>query len=133
MVDATDPLESRLLLADGAAGIRVADILELPAAPSLVVLAACDTASETTGSAEASSLASAFLAVGARQVLGTLWPVTDQVAAELSARIHSQLARGRNAADALRSVQAEAMTDVPAWSSFVAYGSFESEVPEDTP
>jgi hypothetical protein len=61
----------------------------------LAVLAACDTA--RTGPVladEVINLASAFQLAGYRQVVGTLWPVLDTVAARLNRRIHAAVAGG---------------------------------------
>jgi len=61
----------------------------------LAVLAACDTA--RTGPVladEVINLASAFQLAGYRQVVGTLWPVLDTVAARLNRRVHATVASG---------------------------------------
>jgi CHAT domain-containing protein len=70
----------------------------------LVVLSACETArEEDTGQRE--SLARAFLAAGAANVVGTLWRIEDADAAEFFPRLHQHLAEGRTPADALRATQ----------------------------
>ena len=59
----------------------------------LAFLAACDTA--RTGAVladEVINLASAFQLAGYRQVVGTLWPVLDTLAARLTRRVHAAVA-----------------------------------------
>ena len=51
------------------------------------------------------SIARAFLAAGARNVIGTLWEIDDDAAAPLFHRIHRELRAGSSASDALRNAQ----------------------------
>jgi CHAT domain-containing protein len=79
--------------------------LHLQNAP-LVVLAACGTMRGNPEHIEGMpSLARAFLAAGARNVIGTLWDVDDEAVAPLFRRVHQQLRNGVLPADALRSAQ----------------------------
>jgi CHAT domain-containing protein len=72
----------------------------------LVVLAACGTirgdASHVEGMA---SIARAFLAAGAHDVIGTLWEIDDNTAAALFRRVHQHLRDGATPAAALRDAQ----------------------------
>ncbi len=81
--------------------------LDLRARP-LVVLSACGTLrGNPTHVAGMPSLARAFLAAGARAVVGTLWEIDDDVAAHLFIRFHERLGAGEVPAGALRAAQLE--------------------------
>ena len=75
-------------LADGRLSVR--EILELDIEGASVVLLGCDTATRPVSSAhgagagELLSLSEAFLLAGARNVVGNLWPVTEQVGRRLA-------------------------------------------------
>jgi len=96
-----------------AGALDAADIarLKLRNAP-LVVLAACGTIRGEADHVEGMpSVASAFLAAGARGVVGTLWEINDDVAARLFRRIHEQILAGQSAPAALRNAQIELARD----------------------
>jgi len=57
----------------------------------MVVLAACRTNASGEDYDEAFSLATAFLAAGARTVFATLWPVPDSATSLLMYMVHHQL------------------------------------------
>jgi len=92
----------------GSAGdLDASDIaaLHLTNAP-LVILAACGTMRGDSEHVEGMpSMARAFLAAGARNVVGTLWEVDDETAGPLFARLHRELQRGLDISAALRSAQ----------------------------
>jgi CHAT domain-containing protein len=74
----------------------------------LVVLAACGTIRGDADHVEGMpSVARAFLAAGARGVVGTLWEIDDDAAAQLFRRFHQRLSDGQSAAAALRDAQIE--------------------------
>ncbi|HYM60020.1 MAG TPA: CHAT domain-containing protein [Thermoanaerobaculia bacterium] len=78
----------------------------------LVVLAACGTfRGDTAHVAGMSSLAQAFLAAGARGVVGTLWEVDDDLSASLFSRLHEGLRAGASPARALRAAQIAMLHD----------------------
>ena len=105
------PERSRLLLADGE--LPVARILaqahaRMPgSAGGLVILAACTSDLTLTDHDEALTLASAFLAVGATGVVGSLWPVADSLTAVAMFMLHRHLVLNPDdsPADALRASQ----------------------------
>lgn len=77
---------------------------------NVVVLAACETLrAPRSAQARALSLGGAFLAAGAKDVIGTLAPVSDEQARAIFTSVHRQLSRGNDAAAALRSAQLEAL------------------------
>ncbi|RMI26748.1 CHAT domain-containing protein, partial [Streptomyces triticirhizae] len=103
------PTRSALRLADGRA-LTVARLLEHAAAPGaagpLVVLSACETDLSTRDHDEALTLATALLARGAVDVVGSRWAVNDGASAVLMTAFHHFLAdRGLAPADALRAAQ----------------------------
>jgi CHAT domain-containing protein len=73
----------------------------------LVVLSACDTSSSNAGPSGTLNLSRAFLAGGARAVVGTLWAMPDTEAADFSMRLHHALTRGESVQKAMRSAQLE--------------------------
>lgn len=89
---------------DGLLYVRDIAALSLTRAP-LVVLAGCRTASAGRSAASVSSFATAFLAAGARTVVGTLWDVDDDVAADISIALHVAMSHGEAPSVALRGVQ----------------------------
>jgi CHAT domain-containing protein len=101
-------------------------VLRLPAT-RVVVLAACDSASEapSASSQGISSLARAFLAAGIPVVIGSQWDVEDNAAAELSRRFHRWYGRGADPATALRLAQLDLIARqrrVREWAAFAAIG-----------
>jgi CHAT domain-containing protein len=86
--------------------LSVDEILELDLAADLVVLSGCGSARGRPTAAGTLSLARAFLAAGSRRVLATLWPVGDELAADLVGRFYAERARrGGDEAGALRAAQ----------------------------
>ncbi|MBO1416198.1 CHAT domain-containing protein [Streptomyces sp. FH025] len=76
-----------------------------PAGP-LVVLSACETDLSTRDHDEALTLATAFLAAGAKDVVGSRWTARDGATALMMAVFHHRLAvHGRSPADALQDAQ----------------------------
>ncbi len=78
----------------------------------VVVLAACETLRvPRTAQTFAMSLGGGFLAAGARDVVGTLAPVSDNEARQIFLQIHRHLASGLDVASAVRQAQIEALSD----------------------
>lgn len=112
--------ESMLLLAHDTS-LTLADLLALPRAPSWVVLAGCDTGSQTTASpVEVPSLAHAFLLAGARGVIAAVRPVDDLAARELFAELYRSWAGEPDLAARLRQAQLRlrAARSAAGWQSF---------------
>ncbi|HJW94688.1 MAG TPA: CHAT domain-containing protein [Thermoanaerobaculia bacterium] len=81
-------------------------IAAMNAMPPIVVLSACNTLRRPRDAdRRALSLAGAFVAAGAREVIGTLAPIGDADARTLFFALHEELARGIAPAEALRRVQ----------------------------
>lgn len=77
--------------------------------PEVVVLAACETMRPPSPQLRALSLAHAFGAAGAENVIGTLAPIADAEARTIFRRIHQELAAGAPAAVALQRAQLDAL------------------------
>jgi CHAT domain-containing protein len=130
----SDPSLSVILLApdrdgDGLLYVRDVAALRLKNSP-VVILAGCRTASATNSAASIGSLATAFLAAGARTVVGALWDVDDDVAADASIALHQAMKRGERPSIALRNVQLQMLRSsnprtqsARSWSGMQSYGS----------
>ncbi|HWS71593.1 MAG TPA: CHAT domain-containing protein, partial [Thermoanaerobaculia bacterium] len=109
-VSAMEPWASALLLAPSGQDhgtLSIAEVIALDGRSALetVVLAGCRTAKRERGFGDVRSLAYGFLAAGARNAIGTLWELDDDVGMTMSRNLHTRLARGTAAADAVRDVQ----------------------------
>jgi CHAT domain-containing protein len=102
------PAEAHLVLAGGQplTARRILDATRLAALDiDQALLAACSTHGIGTDHDETFSLATAFLAAGARTVVGSLWPVPDRDTSTLMYLIHLYLHEGDRPADALHRAQ----------------------------
>lgn len=126
------PERSRLVLAaDRVPGTRaelgIVDIeqLRLPAG-SLVVLSACQTIRSPAGrSGGFAGLAGAFLAAGARGVVGSLWKVDDEQTRVLMTSFHQLYQQNQDGPGALRSAQLQMLhVRDPRTSSPAAWAGF---------
>lgn len=108
------PLDSRLVLradADPASRYLYAADLVPGAFPNLesVILSSCHSlGTEDAGTASLPAFAAAFIAAGASNVTGTLWPVDDEAAARLMVAFHRQLEAGIPVHEALARTQRDA-------------------------
>ena len=85
----------------------------LDAPGGLVIINACLTDSTRADYDESLTLATAFLAAGATDVIGTRWPVDDDTTAALNLRVHHHLQVGFPPADALRRAQLDLLRPRP--------------------
>lgn len=95
----------------------------------LVVLSACDTGRGTLLAGEGvMGLPYALLQAGARDVLLTLWPVSDAAAADFMPRFYARLRKGMQPAKALRETKLELArargphAAAAHWAAFVLHG-----------
>lgn len=107
--------------------VRVPEIAALHLRQTkVVVLAGCSTArGERRGPEGVISVARGFLSAGIPSVVATLWPIDDQLAAEIFPRLHEDLAGGLRPAEALRNVQLDSIRrGVPAssWAALQVIG-----------
>ncbi|HEX8141476.1 MAG TPA: CHAT domain-containing protein [Pyrinomonadaceae bacterium] len=130
--DRAEPLDSRLLLADGALTARdVFGLHKLQA--ELVTLAACESAANVVATGdEPLGLIPAFLYAGANAVLATLWRVHRASAAETMRHFYDALSGSAQTANKAQSLR-EAMLAVRAvpgfeapyhWAPFVLHGDW---------
>jgi hypothetical protein len=100
--DPTDPLDSRLLVADGEISVR--DILaRSPGAYRLGVLSACETAAPDAARLdEMIGFPGALMQAGVAGVVASAWPVADRVAYAFAVRLHELLAADVEPATAVR-------------------------------
>jgi hypothetical protein len=108
VADVADPLRSRLRLADGP--LAIGDLLAHRPTGRIpldrVVLSACATNVSGDDHDEAFSLATTFLAAGARTVFGSMWTVPDAYTSRLVFMVHHYLhVDGCRPADALHRAQ----------------------------
>ena len=138
-----NPLFSFVELAPGGEHdgvLEVNEVFGLDMHADLVVLSACQTALGSGAQADVPpgddwvGLTRAFLLAGARQVLGTLWPVDDWATATFMRHFYGNLARGMIPAQALSATQRSLSASTPTsdpfyWAGFVLVGGPESRTP----
>ncbi len=127
--------DSFLLMGDGG-HLTLAEIKRLPnvfAGVDLLTLSACDTATGGTGARgiEVEGLAVLAQRQGAKAVLATLWPVSDEATLELMVSFYRSFAKGKvTKAEALRRAQLEFLSKGPLfshpyyWAPFVLIGNW---------
>ncbi len=120
-----NPLFSALDLADGP--LTVYDLERVSAAPTLVVLPACQSGvTSVLAGDEIMGLTAALFALGTTTIIATIVPVDDAATTPLMVALHRELLAGRSAADALAQVRARPGTDPVAAATsagFVCYGA----------
>ncbi|MFN8608550.1 MAG: CHAT domain-containing protein [Vulcanimicrobiota bacterium] len=112
--------QAHLMLADGPYSAR--QVFACPLKPgALVVLSACNTANSRGQERAPTTLANAFLAAGASQVVATLAPVEDEAARRFFASFYGQLRSGLGPDQALQRAKAEraAADSDKNWAAFV--------------
>jgi CHAT domain-containing protein len=132
VVDRIRPLQSYLALSPGtqadSTGALTADAIQHSTFSSLrlVVLSACETARPSlANNFGMNGLTLAFLAGGAKAVIGSLWRVDDQSTRSLMVRFYKDFRNTGDAASALQRAQIEMMQapsiaarSPAAWSAF---------------
>ena len=121
-----NPRFSALYLHDGALTVERVESLRLRA--GLVVLSACESgvADEGRGN-EMVGLVRAFLLAGASRVMGTLWPVDDEVTANFMAAFYTALVGGQTPSLALQTAQTQLRQQHPSpyfWAPYTLYGGW---------
>ncbi|WP_422733899.1 CHAT domain-containing protein [Micromonospora sp. WMMD558] len=125
------PSRSGLLLADGKL-LSVARLRAAPTSGEFAFLSACHTAlAGVANTDEAITLTAALQYAGWRQVVGTLWPLDDAVAVDLTKRFYEQLGqRADGAPDAETALHhsirwlRETRPDEPSlWANLIHFGA----------
>ena len=107
--DWNDPASSRLILRDHhAAPLTVADVSALRLGGDLAYLSACDTTVTSPRLAdEAVHITGAFHLAGYQHVIGTLWPISDAAAGDITKDFYDNItADGKTPPQTSRSAQA---------------------------
>jgi CHAT domain-containing protein len=128
--DTTFPERSAVFLAPGDGGedgwLQPSEIADLDFRGRLIVLSACDSAEGSLLSGEGPlSLARAFFAAGARDVVATRWPLRDDDAAFMMQRFYAALDEGQSVSTALRLARQDAMKaglPAAAWAGLSTLG-----------
>jgi len=136
ILDEAHPRRSAVVLAPGAADedglLQPREAAALSLGGAVVVLAACQSASGVVLQGEgALSLARSFLEGGSRAVVGSLWPVEDEEAADFLGHFYSHLGRGDTVARALARAQREALdagAPAAAWAGWTVLGDGDAVV-----
>ena len=130
-VQATDPLNSRLLLHNGSLSLSQLMYISLPNA-KIAFLSACQTATgEKKLPDEAVHLAAGMLAAGFKSVIGTMRSIRDDLAPEVADRVYAWLLKDGNlesgtAAEALHHAVEEIRKRNPSdldWVPFIHMGT----------
>lgn len=126
---ANHPLLSRLLLAstpDADGHLTSSELYGLRLQADLVVLSASGTGmSSVVNGDDMIGLMTGFLYAGAKGVVGSLWPVSDEATDILMVELYRQLDGGREPSHALRDAQLLAIKNSPHpfyWAAFFYYG-----------
>lgn len=131
LVDESTPRRSGIVLSPGTEStedglLQPAEIADLALDGKVVVMATCRSAGGRVVRGEGVvGLAHAMFQAGARTVVGSLWPVRDDDAAEFFERMYARLGEGSSVAGALSAAQADrrrAGAPAAAWAGFVVLG-----------
>ena len=129
VVDQLDPQRSFVLLAAGGGEdglLQTREIADLDLDGKVVVLSACSGIAGKGIEAEGViNLARAFLVSGARAVVGSLWPLRDEEAAQFFDLFYARLAEGRSLDDAMMRAQSDlaaAGAPAAAWAGLLVIG-----------
>ena len=100
---------------------------ELAPLPDLITLSACSgNQSLMFEGDDAIGLTTTCLAAGARHVIGSLWPIRDEAAADLMTDFYRCFLAGKGAARALAEAQraaAQRQPDYAGWGTFLCIGA----------
>lgn len=124
--DFENPARSRILFS-GPEYLYLRDVAKLDMrGVELVTLSACETEAGAAARGDSPmSLARAFLEAGAGSVVGSLWAVRDEAAADFMQRFYRSLSNGTPRGEALRAAKIEMMqkgAPVEDWAAFVLSG-----------
>lgn len=102
-----EPVDSAIILSrddDNSYKLYAGDIANLkhPIQAELVTISSCNSGAGTSDISWPMGLSWAFLRAGARHVIAALWEVDDAATPQLMEQLYAELAKGKNAGDALR-------------------------------
>ncbi|MBT5548968.1 MAG: CHAT domain-containing protein [Nitrospina sp.] len=126
--DNDDPFNSSLLLASDGSNdgkLTVEEIYQLQLKPSLVVLSACETGlGKYSAGDEIIGFYRAFMYAGAKSIIATLWPVSDEATSFLINEFYQALKKN-SLGESLRMAQLKTKEKYPNpvnWGGFVLVG-----------
>jgi CHAT domain-containing protein len=130
LIDEEQPQRSAVVLAPGAAEedglVQPREIAELDLEGQTVILSACSSATGTVLDGEGvMGVARAFFQAGAHAVVGSLWPLRDDEAAELVSDISRLLVRGESIGSAVAQAERDWMRSgrpAASWAGLVILG-----------
>ena len=124
------PLDSAIVLSPGrdTAKLYTREVRHVPLSAELVTVSACQSAGARAYAGEGLvGFAWAFLAAGARNVIASLWDVSDRSTATLMQAVYSRVRDSEDPAEALRAVKLEFLHSATAnrkpyyWAPFQVY------------
>jgi CHAT domain-containing protein/Tfp pilus assembly protein PilF len=124
------PLDSAIVLSPGrdAAKLYMRDVRRVKLSASLVTVSACQSAGSKSYAGEGLvGFAWAFLGAGARNVIASLWDVSDRSTAAFMQRLYARIQAKQDPAEALRAVKLEFLHSQTAdrkpyyWAPFQIY------------
>lgn len=125
LIDDEFPLSSGILFYgdEGSSWLQAWEVQELVSLKSdLTILSGCNTAlGKIYGGEGFVGLTSAFQIAGSRCVLGTLWPVTDQITSRFIFLFLYELGKGTSTSEALSKIQRDLQVDSRSIYSFPGY------------
>jgi CHAT domain-containing protein len=126
--DNDDPFNSSLLLASDGSNdgkLTVEEIYQLQLKPSLVVLSACETGlGKYSAGDEIIGFYRAFMYAGAKSIIATLWPISDEATSFLINEFYQALKKN-SLGESLRMAQLKTKEKYPNpvnWGGFVLVG-----------
>lgn len=132
LIDPAEPMRSSVVLApegDDDGYLHSLEILAMELDRPMIVLSACESALGRLERGEGVvGLTRSFLAAGARGVVASLWPVSDQSTATLMSEFYYALWKKYSAAESLRQARAallesEEWSHPYYWAPFIAIGT----------
>jgi O-acetyl-ADP-ribose deacetylase (regulator of RNase III) len=112
------------MLADGA--LHVDDLMGMAVGPELVFSNACGRDDDSLLGPARLALGEAFLKMGARHFIGSLWEIDDSSSRHFAMVFYRALVDGRDAGDALRAARASVKERLDGhridWAAYVHYG-----------
>ena len=136
VIDEAHPRRSSLVLAPGDDHedglVQMREIVDLSLDGKIVILSACSSASGPMVAGEGvMGLAQSFFQAGASTVLGSLWPLRDDEAEEITSRLARFLGDGKTVGESLALARRESIragAPTRAWAGLVALGNAERSI-----
>ena len=107
--------------------LTIEDVLNVQLRAKLVVLSCCHSGRGEIKAEGVVGIARAFMGVGARSVLVSLWAIDDEATMEFMSCFYHQLVEGRSASESLNKAtkslrESDKYSDIKYWAPFVLIG-----------